>query len=125
MRHANRLRGPVGARILRRQGYWVGIKWLRPRPSFGGKDDRGRGWGALRRRGRSASEVLAAHGPRTAAACVVQAGGHRDLLLAGREVRAGRVRATAVGQPRAVVELQTAVEPVAGVDVPVAAGFAA
>src|SRR5690606_4800670 len=55
---------------------------------------------------------------------VAQLGCHRDLLLPGGLVRVLRVGTAAVGVPGALVELQAAVVAVAGVDRPVAAGFA-
>ena len=51
--------------------------------------------------------------------------GDRDLLFLGRQVRGGRVLAAAVRPPGARRELQAALVSVAGVDRPVAAGFAA
>jgi hypothetical protein len=50
--------------------------------------------------------------------------GDGDLLVAGGEVGARRVGPAAVRLPGGLGELQPAVEPVAGVDVPVAAGLA-
>src|SRR6185437_1668378 len=80
-------------------------------------------WG-IRRAWCGGLEVLPADRPRAGAALVVHRGRDRDLLGPRGVVGAVGVLPATVGQPGAVVELQTAVEAVTGVDRPVAARLA-
>ena len=72
-----------------------------------------------------AGQPAAADRPRAAALGAQHALGDRDLLFLGGQVRGRRVLAAAVRPPGARRELQPALVSVAGVDGPVAAGFAA
>src|SRR4051794_14800884 len=110
----------------------MGVRPVQGTPTWGQRPDTSGPWDVPRpwppKRGPRPSsvrlEVRAAHRPRAGPAGVVDLGGDCDLLLAGGEVGPLGVGTAAVRQPGAVVELQAAVEAVAGVDVPVAARLA-
>src|SRR3954447_9470934 len=110
----------------------MGVRPVQGTPTWGQRPDTSGPWDVPRpwppKRGPRPSsvrlEVRAAHRPRAGPAGVVDLGGDCDLLLAGGEVGPLGVGTAAVRQPGAVVELQAAVEAVAGVDVPVTARLA-
>src|SRR3954447_6577953 len=110
----------------------MGVRPVQGTPTWGQRPDTSGPWDVPRpwppKRGPRPSsvrlEVRAAHRPRAGPAGVVDLGGDCDLLLAAGQVGPLGVLTAAVRQPGAVVELQAAVEAVAGVDVPVATGFA-